>query len=102
MDPVDAPPLQNPAYSPTPLALHPQSHRLIGPGVAPVQDAQSLIPSSSQPFDWRLLAPLICVIVDGPKVWKSCQSESTKIGASEISHVTSIHAVTDEEAPAAA
>ena len=52
MMPVAEPPAQKPAYSPMPRSLQPPGHqRQIGPGVGPVQLAQSLMPSMVHPFE---------------------------------------------------
>ena len=66
-----------------------------------MHDAQSLIPSISQPLLAKLLAPVIAVMPDGPKAWKSChKSEVVGTGLSEISQVTSIHRSIVEVDPA--
>ena len=77
MMPVQVPPHQKPAYSPMPRLLQPQSQRWTGPGFAPSQLAQSLMPSTIHPLEVREFSPLICVMPEGPKFWKSAHCESS-------------------------
>jgi len=97
--PVQVPPHQKPAYSPTPRLLQPQSQRWTGPGFAPMQLAQSLMPSTTHPFDSSESSPVICVMPEGPKFWNSIQSESRGGTKSETSHETSIHRSMEEVVP---
>ena len=77
MMPVAEPPAQKPAYSPMPRLLQPQSQRWTGPGFAPSQLAQSLMPSTTHPFDSSESSPVICVMPEGPNVWKSAHCDSS-------------------------